>query len=85
MGTGRTRALSAREVFAANLKRVRLSAGLSQEKLAARARLHPNYVGSVERSERNVSIDNVEKLARALGVPIAQLLSVPSDREGRQQ
>jgi transcriptional regulator with XRE-family HTH domain len=43
--------------------------------LAARADLHRTYVGSIERRERNVSLDNVERLANALGVDIRELLS----------
>lgn len=52
-----------------------MKAGLSQEALAERAELHRTYVGSIERAERNVSLENVEKLARALGVPPADLLT----------
>jgi transcriptional regulator with XRE-family HTH domain len=63
------------------MKRLRLSQGLSQEKLAALAALHPNYIGSVERAERNISVDNIEKIAKALEVPIAQLLSTLRTRE----
>jgi transcriptional regulator with XRE-family HTH domain len=47
---------------------------MSQERLAELADLHRTYVGSIERRERNVSIDNVERLAFALGVDIADLL-----------
>lgn len=64
----------ARVVFAANLRRVRIDRGLSQEALAAKAQLHRTYVGSVERGERNISIDNMEKLAHALGVAVVDLL-----------
>ena len=49
--------------------------GLSQEELADLASLHRTYVGSIERAERNVSIDNIEKLAVALGLTAADLLS----------
>ena len=65
----------ARKNFASNLRRHRLDQGLSQERLAEKAKLHPNYVGSVERGERNVSIDNMEKLAEALGVDLRDLLA----------
>jgi transcriptional regulator with XRE-family HTH domain len=63
-----------RQVFAENVRRLREVRGLSQEGLAALARLHRTYVGSIERAERNVSIDNMEKLAGALGVPLAELV-----------
>lgn len=64
----------ARITFANNLRRARLALGLSQEDLAEKAGLHRNYVGSVERGERNVSIDNMEKLAEAVGETIPKLL-----------
>lgn len=63
-----------RKLFAKRLRQVRLSKGLSQEALADLAGLHRTYVGSVERSERNVSIDNMERLAKALEVDISELL-----------
>ena len=63
-----------RETFAANVRRLRKTRGLSQESLALAAGLHRTYVGSIERAERNVSIDNMEKIAVALGVPLAELV-----------
>jgi transcriptional regulator with XRE-family HTH domain len=65
---------AARRIFAKNLRETRISLGLSQEKLAQRVGLHRTYVGSVERAERNVSIDNMERLARALNVSLADLV-----------
>jgi transcriptional regulator with XRE-family HTH domain len=64
----------ARRVFAKRMRQIRQVKGLSQEALADLAGLHRTYVGSVERSERNVSIDNMERLARALEVDIVDLL-----------
>ncbi len=65
---------SARRIFAENLRKARLAKGLSQEALGELATLHRTYVGSVERAERNVSIDNIERLAAAVGVALPELL-----------
>jgi transcriptional regulator with XRE-family HTH domain len=59
---------------------LRKEVGLSQEALADHAGLHRTFVGSVERSERNVSLDNVERLAKALGVSMSQLLAETPDK-----
>lgn len=61
--------LSMRNILAKNIRRFRRLAGLSQEDLADLSGLHRTYVGSVERGERNISIDNIERLAKALNIP----------------
>jgi transcriptional regulator with XRE-family HTH domain len=63
-----------RRILAINLRRERKKLGMSQETLADLAGLHRTYVGSVERGEYNISIDNIERLARALGMEVADLL-----------
>lgn len=60
--------------FGNMLRETRLKVGVSQEKLAALAGLHRTYISSVELGKRNVSLVNIEKLAAALGVSMAELM-----------
>lgn len=62
------------KVLSRNIKHYRIQCGFSQEVLAERAGLHRTYVGAVERSERNISAENIQKLAEALCVEPHQLL-----------
>lgn len=63
-----------RVIFGNRVRSLRLRRGLSQEKLAELADLHRNYVGGVERGERNVSLLNIVKLARGLNVRPTKLV-----------
>lgn len=56
------------------IRTLRTSLGFSQEQLAEQCGLHRTYVGAVERGERNVSLLNIVKFARSLGVSPSQLL-----------
>jgi transcriptional regulator with XRE-family HTH domain len=60
--------------FGARVRAERERLGISQEELASRADLHRTYVGGVERGERNISLLNLLRIARALGVSPADLL-----------
>lgn len=66
---------NARDLLAANLKRLRAERGWSQEQLAHEAGLHRTFIAHVERKMRNISIDNIERLAVALGVTPSLLLA----------
>lgn len=68
------------KVFADNLKRYRQQAGLSQEKLAERCGLHRTYISDVERCKRNISIENIQRIADALAVDAYQLF-LEGDKE----
>ena len=63
-----------RDVLAKNMRQLRATCGLSQEMLAHEAGINRTYLSSVERSERNVSIDNIARIAKALNVDAWRLL-----------
>ena len=57
------------------IRRLRKEAGFSQESFADRCKLHRTYMGSVERGETNISLDNIERIAKALDLSAAGLLA----------
>jgi len=65
--------------FGQALRTFRKTRGLTQEGLAERANLHRTYVGDVERGERNVSLLNIARLARALSVSMAELVGAAEE------
>lgn len=48
--------------------------GLSQEDLAFKADLHRTYIGMIERAEKNITLENINKIAKALNLPISELV-----------
>jgi transcriptional regulator with XRE-family HTH domain len=68
-------AIDPRTQLGQKVRRERLLLGLSQEGLAEKADLHWTYIGGIERGERNVSLLNIVKVARALGITPASLLT----------
>lgn len=69
----------ARAVLSTNLVRFRRERGWSQEKLAFESGLDRSFIAHVERQARNIALDNIERLARTLGVPVHVLLTPPAD------
>jgi len=63
-----------RDTLAKNMRRLRAVRGLSQEALAYESGLNRTYLSGVERSERNVSIDNIARIAEGLGIEPWKLL-----------
>ena len=61
--------------FAHNVRKFRLARGVSQEALAEAAGLHRTYIGMIERAEKNITLYNIERIAIALDVAPATLLS----------
>ncbi len=65
--------MNIKQKFGQKIKDLRKSKGISQEKLANLAEIDRTYLPTIENGERNVSIEIVEKLAKALGVKIKDL------------
>ncbi len=59
--------------FGKKIREVRVKRGLSQEALADRANVHRTYIGMVERAEKNITLLNIQKLAKALKIDIREL------------
>ncbi len=66
-----------RSIVAANVRRYRQARGLSQQDFAYEIEMDRTYYGGVERGERNVSIDNIERIAKGLGISPHLLLTSP--------
>lgn len=59
--------------FGQKIKELRMRMGLSQEALAERAFVHRTYIGMIERAEKNITLSNIKKIAKALNVSISEL------------
>lgn len=70
--------------FGANIKKNRLLQNLSQEDLANLTNLHRTYIGGIERGERNLSLQNIEKIANALNLPIIKLFDIYTESKMRK-
>ena len=75
----------ARRLLARKLRLLRFLNNWSQEQLAQVSSLDRSYVSSIERAERNVSLDNIEKLADAFDITPAELLRNPDNDHVSQQ
>ncbi|OGD94159.1 transcriptional regulator [Candidatus Curtissbacteria bacterium RIFCSPHIGHO2_12_FULL_38_9b] len=60
--------------FGKRVREERLKKGLSQEKLAELAGVHRTYIGMIERGEKNITLENINKVAKALEIPVSDLL-----------
>ena len=60
--------------FGKRVRDERLQRGLSQEELAEKAELHRTYIGMIERGEKNITLINIEKIAKALVITVDELL-----------
>ncbi len=70
-------------LLAKNLRRFRTEKHMSQEKLAELSNLHPTYISEIERAKRNIGLEAVYKLAKALDMSVSTLLSEDDAKEIR--
>ena len=68
-------------IFAKNLKKYRIKNGMSQEYLAELAGLHRTYISLLEREKKNISLNNIQKIAEALKIKPEKLLSNETETE----
>lgn len=62
------------EKFGEKVREERLKQNLSQEELAARAGVHRTYIGMIERAEKNITLENIEKIGNALDISLDKLM-----------
>lgn len=67
--------MQGRELIAANVRRIRVELGISQERLAFDAGVDRSYLGGMERGEANPTVEILDRIAATLGVPLADLFS----------
>ena len=60
--------------FGEKVRALRLKKGLSQEQLADKAGFHRTYIGMIERAEKNITLENIEKISKALDCKITELI-----------
>ena len=59
--------------FGNRVKKERMKLGWSQEELAERAGVHRTYIGMIERAEKNITLTNIEKIAKSIGIPVDKI------------
>ncbi len=62
--------------FGKRVREERIKQGFSQEQLAMRAGVHRTYIGMIERAEKNITLENIEKIAKALVLRLGNLLDL---------
>jgi transcriptional regulator with XRE-family HTH domain len=76
--------MNIQEKFGNRVKEIRREIGISQEELSFRAELHRTYISSIELGKRNVSLINIEKLAKALGCEVIDFFTDIKPKYGRK-
>ncbi|MBP3583033.1 MAG: helix-turn-helix transcriptional regulator [Clostridia bacterium] len=64
------------KILGKRIRNYRTAMGLSQEKLAELSGCHHTYIGQIERGEKNATVESIEKISTALGVPLSKLFEM---------
>ncbi len=64
------------KIVGQRIRNYRNELGISQEKLAELSSCHPTYIGQLERGEKNATLESVEKISRALNIPLSKLFEL---------
>ncbi|MBQ7145173.1 MAG: helix-turn-helix transcriptional regulator [Lachnospiraceae bacterium] len=75
-------------IIGTRIRLARKKAGLSQEKLAELADVHPTYIGQLERGEKNATLESIHKISSALSIPLEKLfekIDLLSDTVGTER
>lgn len=70
------------KVFGSNVRNYRLSLGISQEKLGELCGLHRTYISDIERFQRSIALENVQRIAEALNIETYKLFIDNQEKEG---
>lgn len=76
--------MDAIQIFSHNLKKYRKELGVSQETFADMAGLHRTYISAVECGKRSIALDNVQKIANALGIETYRLFLEDTDKQNQK-
>lgn len=68
--------------FGMTIRQLRIEAGLSQEEFADKCQLHRTYIGSIERGEKNITLQTASKIAKALNTSLSHLISTMEKTNG---
>ena len=77
--------MNIKKEFGDRVRELRKSKGMSQELLGSKAGLHYTYIGAVERAEKNITLESIEKIATGLGVNIPTLFYFTEPGKGREK
>ena len=77
--------MDALEIFSHNMKKLRIKNGFSQKEFAEIAGLHRTYISAIECGKRSIALDNVQKIADALGVPPYQLFLIENTQSNSKE